>query len=327
MNRIIRINQQRIARLDRAIDLGGPRIGMKGRYKMDAMRPDGRIRPLTGWFDNLITDFGLNRLGTSANNYPDCCVGSGNTAPANSDTTLASFVAGGAAIISTSGSVQPTSPYFGSRTNIYQFAQGAAAGNLAEVGVGPNGSGTQLWSRALILDSGGSPTTITVLSDEFLNVTYELQFYPSVVDATGTVVIGGVTYNYTGRAENVTGSSWTPAEAGDNAILGSMFAFSGAIGAITGGPGGTSVAATSFAAGSYSSGSLTSTGVGTFGLAAANFTLPGGVTALSFASGTSFAASGTYQVGFVDGSGHGVQKDASSVMTLSVSMQWGRGSS
>lgn len=327
MNRIIRVNQQRLARLDRAIELTMPRATMKGRYKMDAARPDGRIRPLTGWFDNLITDYGLNYIGTSANQLNYCCVGSGNTAPANGNTALVSLVAGGATVLTTTGTVQPSSPYYGARTNVYQFAQGAAAGNLAEVGVGPNTGGTNLWSRALILDSGGSPTTITVLSDEFLNVTYELQFWPSITDTTGTVVIAGVTYNWTARASAVTSGAWTQNPSGDNMIIGSCTVYNGAIGAITGSPAGSASGATSITAGSYSSGSLISTLVGTFGLSQGNFTLPGGVTALSFNAGTSSNTSGSYQIGFADGSGHGIQKDTSSVMTMTMSMSWGRGTS
>ena len=51
----------------------------------------------------------------------------------------------------------------------------------------------------LILDSGGSPTTITVLSDEYLTVIYSYRIYGILADSTGSVTftgdLGG-TYDY-----------------------------------------------------------------------------------------------------------------------------------
>ena len=58
-----------------------------------------------------------------------------------------------------------------------QFDKGAAKGNIAELGVGNNTQGNPLWSRSLVLDKTGNPTTITVLEDEFLTVTYEVRRY------------------------------------------------------------------------------------------------------------------------------------------------------
>jgi hypothetical protein len=60
------------------------------------------------------------------------------------------------------------------------------------VGVGYTGASTYLlFSRALILDGGGSPTTITILSDETLDVTYEFRMYPKETDNTGAVTFTG----------------------------------------------------------------------------------------------------------------------------------------
>jgi hypothetical protein len=325
MNRIILANRARLARLDKEIIIPQRAGGFKGRYKLDAMRPDGRIRPLTGWFDNLITDYGLNWLGTGSSNFSYCCVGSGNTAPANGDTTLVSQVASGATQIASTSAIQPSPPYFGTLTNVYQFGQGVAAGNLAEVGVGPNPGGGQLFSRALILDSGGSPTTITVLSDEFLNVTYQCQYYPHTADVTGTIVIAGTTYNYTARVGQVTSYNWTPYRYGDTFVINQMNCWSGFVGPVTGTPLGSQSAPNSESNAAYSSGSLTAVHTGTWSLTQGNFALPGGVQAFSYILGNGASSGGYYQVGIQDGSGNGIPKDSSSVMTFTVQASWGRG--
>lgn len=327
-SRIIRANYRRLANSsDRDNEFILPLIRMRGRYKIEAVRPDGRVRVLADWFNNLITDAGLDYIGANGSEYSNCCVGSGNTAPTNGDTTLVAFIGNTGNIISSTGTLEPTTPYFGTRTNIYQFAQGAAAGNLAEVGVSHTTNGTALWSRALILDGSGSPTTITVLGDEFLNVTYQLQLYPELGDVTGTVVINGITYDWTARSANAGTSGWTPTSTGDSMAHTGHQIFSGPIGAITAIPSGTRSTPDSVAQGTYTSGSLTTSSTQTYGLTSGNFTLPGGVTSLAFSAGASTGNNGTFQIGFTDGSGNGVPKDGSSILTLTQTVTWGRGTS
>ena len=60
--------------------------------------------------------------------------------------------------------------------------------------------------RALILDGGGSPTTLTILSDETLDVTYTIRVYPPTTDVTGSITLDGVSYGYTIRPCNVSTS-------------------------------------------------------------------------------------------------------------------------
>ena len=144
-------------------------------------------------------------------------------------------------------SINSTSPYYISHIVEYHFAIGAAAGNLSELGVGWASSGTTLFSRALILDSGGTPTTITVLSDEYLYVTYEHRFYPSETDATGSIVftgnIGG-TYTYTLRPAQIDSTSiadLTPGPTAMNHIdIVHVTVYDGSIGIITSLPAGNS---------------------------------------------------------------------------------------
>ena len=182
-------------------------IGLEGYFTLKVIRPDGTVRKsLT--FKNLILNAGLNRMGTGSI-VNAVQVGSGSTAPVVTDTALQSYVAGTYTLRGNEYGYQSSTPYFGWTRVTYRFAEGDAAGNLSEVGVGWDISGS-LFSRALIVDSLGAPTTITVLSDEVLDVTYELRLYPPLTDATFDITISGVTYACVLRPGLVNSSAWEP---------------------------------------------------------------------------------------------------------------------
>lgn len=241
-----------------------------GYFTLEAKKlaPDGTVissRTLAGPFPNIITDQGLDRMGDNGGWMTNCQVGSGNAAPSATDTSLETWVAGVGSIFSNTSSTQTTSsPYYARQVNVYRFGTGAAAGNLSEVGVGWGTSGSTLYSRALILDGGGSPTTITVLSDEVLDVTYEWRVYPPMTDATGSISISGVSYDYTLRAAATSiykgpGPGWGVASPGGSDSGYSNFgntAYTGAIGAITGTPSGATGNAPARTDLSYTSSSL-----------------------------------------------------------------------
>lgn len=206
-------------------------------------------------FDNLITNSGLGRMGSSAGDYTYWCyVGSGNTPPQFTDTSLANTVARTSSnYVSAQDTVQSVPPYFATQTKYYEFPIGAAAGNLTEVGTGWLDSTYHLYSRALILDAEGLPTTITILPTEILRVTYVLRMYIPTEDVTGTVTLGGNvggTHNWTLRAAQVaTMNSWYAGRAmaprysykgpfpGDLANA-RVFAFNSSMGPLTGRPSG-----------------------------------------------------------------------------------------
>lgn len=141
----------------------------------------------TGIFDNIITNNGLNVLlgsgspSTSVSLRP--VVGSGNSTPIITDTSLQSFVAGAASQAASFATTKnyDAQPYYSRHTFRWRFAQGTAAGNISEVGLanlaGTPTASTPLFSRALVLDSSGNPTSITVLPDEFLDVIYVITIY------------------------------------------------------------------------------------------------------------------------------------------------------
>jgi hypothetical protein len=183
-----------------------PRDGMllrprlAGYWKLEAIRPDGRRRVVADWFPNLITDVGLDVPGTSASWVESCVVGTGNATPSVSDTVLAAQVASSGNRTNLVGGSNQTADRYTYARATYRFAAGAAAGNLAEIGIK---TGAILLSRALILDGGGSPTTITILADEVLDCTYEIRNYPPLTDVVTTMVVGSTTHDITLRAAEV----------------------------------------------------------------------------------------------------------------------------
>lgn len=172
-------------------------------------------RGLIAEFPNLITNGGLDRMATL--NFADTCyVGSGTITPANADVVLQTYV-GKSVSASTLGAIaQPSAPYYTEQARVYSFAVGGAVGNLSEIGVGWYTAPDEyaLFSRARILDGGGLPTTITVLADEQLEVTYILRLTPPTGDFTGTLVVTGDrpgSYPWTMRAcEADSSGSWQP---------------------------------------------------------------------------------------------------------------------
>ena len=187
--------------------VGTLNVGLSGRFHLVKRRINDDSIVEAREFENIITDAGLNRWGSGAV-VDRCMVGRGNTTPTASDVSLVSRVA-------TSTTVQnPTTTFAFSAVDRwqehsvgYRFAAGAATGTLAEVAVG--WADTGIWSRALIRDTSGNPTSITLLADEYLDVFYTVRLqYPST-DVTGTVTLGGTNYAWAMRPINIhTAQSW-----------------------------------------------------------------------------------------------------------------------
>lgn len=175
---------------------------LSGRYKLVAHKADGTSRVVADWFDNLILNAGLERLGTGGV-VGTCVVGSDSTPPAVGQSSLFALVASTTTQqLLVTGTAPDNSYAFYRKT--FRFAIGVAAGNLSEVGVG--WTNTDLFSRALIRDDLGDPTTITILADEVLDVIYEVRLYVPTSDQTFVVNIAGVDYTFTLRPGMVSGS-------------------------------------------------------------------------------------------------------------------------
>lgn len=286
---------------------------LAGFFKFQATNAEtGQSRVLADWFPNLITDQGLNQIGIGVQ-IDRCVVGSSSTPPSFTDSSLASFVAATTNNIGNSTIMASSPPYYGANRRTYRFAMGAAAGNLSEVGMG--WANNQLFSRALILDSGGNPTTITVLENEFLDVTYELRLYAPDTDEVGQFTLDGNLYDYTLRAARVTDPQYWGMFNGSQAAIFYDYGatcYSGDIGVVTSSPSGISHSALPGHFG-YSNGSLTRSATASWGLTEANFGT--GVRSLLLRG-----YMGSYQIRFTPV----IPKDATRTLRLDFATSWAR---
>lgn len=289
---------------------------LAGRYTLRAIRPDGSERIVADWFENLVLDNGLNRIG-SGGIASTAVVGSGSTTPANGQITLTTLVASTSTLqADVKGTDLANNFCYNRRT--YRFAAGTAAGNLSEVGVG--WASNNLFSRALIKDIGGTPITITILSDEVLDLVYELRMYWPTTDATALINVGGTDYTVTVRASDV--DQWANGTNIFNLLTGNgitnglqdVLAYGpGTLGAITDGPGGTFLGrpGTGTFDGSYVNNSNERDFKLIFGLSDVTASI-GAVNILT--------PLGTYKMGFSPS----IPKTSSNILTVNFKLAWAR---
>jgi hypothetical protein len=306
--------------------------GMAGRIRLEVENANtGEITKQTDWFNNLILDSGLNMKGTGGVDRR-CHVGSGSSTPSASDTSLDNFIASvdsGFAILDAGVQIEEF-PYYGWSIRQYTFSTGAAEGNISEIGItrddfsSPSGP---LFSRALVLDENGNPTTITILSNEILRVFYELRMYIPMADYINQIEIGGVTHTVTTRPANINLTttsdrldSWGSRAIGNSSaaiVSGTSFSTRARvsetqdISSYTGNPGGTQ--RSSFDTDSYVDGSLERTGTPRWNIDTANF--QNGIGRVVFASGV-----GNYQTRFDPP----IMKTQGDELTLDLKVTWGR---
>lgn len=311
----------------RFVDVGMPAVGMttKGRYMLIKRDAWGVEIERTPWFDNIILDSGLNRWGTGLV-IAGAAIGTDNTAPAASQTgllaqtTYTTTTGIGHGTVSALG----ISPYNNTYTSVYRTVLGQLNGNYYEVGCGwASGS---MFSRALILDGGGSPTAISVTSAQQLDIVYQLSVYPPLTD-TGptTITISGVNYDVTGRACEVNTTSyggnpvWNPGAAASGPVSGVSaltFAntYTGTIGLITASPSGTYDSGGSVTTNTYSNNSLQRTAYVSYSLTQAN--VSGGIKSTRFWWGP--LAGFQYEFNPV------IPKDSTKTLVLNYSINWAR---
>ncbi|CAM4095019.1 hypothetical protein [Acinetobacter pragensis] len=180
-------------------------VGVCAVFKLVARKANtGEIARETPDFFNLVLTTGLAKMAGGA--WIDrCCIGTGNSATDASQVALDNFLASTTAVApgaaDTGGIQVTTEPYYWYGRRTWRFAVGVATGNISEVMLGWGNSNA--WNRALIKDTAGNPTTITVLADEYLDVISEVRIYPkestgsfNLVDKLGAVISS---HNYVAR--------------------------------------------------------------------------------------------------------------------------------
>ena len=228
-------------------------VGLYGEVKVIVKRADDTVRLDTGFFPNVITNLGLDAIGSNDNLFTYCAVGGGNSTPLNTNTKLDNFLGVGSPISVESkydyDPVRDTEFYKCSSTVGYRFT-GLDNKNISEVGLVSNSSPTQhsAYTRTLIKNNVGEPTVITVLSGEILELQYRLWqvFDLKDKDQVVTAMIDGVKvpFNVKIRLAGVGGTiingSWNYSNVVGQAVIyggnaGPRFG-TGELGTITGQP-------------------------------------------------------------------------------------------
>lgn len=189
---------------------------IKGYYGIAVKDIDGNIVPekTIERSDNIVTNYGLGQcLGRTDSGIfaADTVVrvGTGTTEITATDTSLGTDIT--PRIVNTGSKSGNPSTYLisdnGDGTSTYLFSHvgsfnvGDFDGDvLSEVGLHYTSAANTLVAGQLIKDSGGTPTTITVLSTEQLTVTYSFEVTvpnQKFQVGTGTVDVDGTNYNYT----------------------------------------------------------------------------------------------------------------------------------
>lgn len=167
-------------------------VSVSGRYQITVRRV-GVVLVQTPWFDNLVTDVGLDRIGIGEY-LTWCLLGTGSSPPAYSDTALGSLLIAGNNLTSQSTTA-------GWHQRIWEFPAGTATGTITEVGIGwddGSSSDAALFSRALL------PTPLEVLSTDAVTVAYELTLHSPAYDEIYQITpTGGVPTTCTARAAYV----------------------------------------------------------------------------------------------------------------------------
>lgn len=261
---------------------------------------------------NMILNSGLNAIGTTSV-CSGCVVGSGSTPVDPTQSALVNLV-GSTTNYNTSHSKSTTPPYYILGRRVYRFNQGVATGNLTEVGTYAT-SNVNLFSRALILDTNGEPTTLTILADEWLDVTYELRCYQDLSDKSFTIPsLLGVSYGVVGRPAYV---SSTPSYVD---VFESIlyyyttqgYHYEGGIGTVTGGPtsggGGVNTSYSNYVTGSFERSFILSSGLNEH-----NYTGGIGATVIN-------TSKCSWQFGYTPK----IPKDGFKTLVLTITVSWGR---
>ena len=184
-----------------------PTIGIEGRYYVDLIdSASGKIKQHLE-FKNLITDAGLNLIGTGTSitaSLTTLVVGVGSTTPAVTDADLVSPIAStsfaGGFVDTFTTQTTPLEFAACKKTRLFLGTEANAA--LTELGWK---TGSVLVNRSLFKDAAGNPTTVNKTNTDLLRIVYEYRLFAPLNDVTGTAIFGEGSNSvvYTIRPQNV----------------------------------------------------------------------------------------------------------------------------
>lgn len=308
-------------------------MGVAGEFRCVVKRADGSVKLDTGYQKNLILDQGLDYFGSDDTTYSfnsACVVGTGNSIPKVTQTKLDNAV--GYAISAEADDkkdydvVRDGNLYKTSRQCKYSI-KGLDNANITEVGLASSFSSNTNYSlntRALIKDSNGNPTTITVLSGEQLDIYYKVWRIFDLTDKTGTFnlldgVGGSVAYNYKTRPAHVGTSSFANLSLDAMGTINSLSLqlATGDLAAVTSAPTGGSSMSTANKLSPYVLGSYKRVVTLSFSISVANFAIRSMLVSLPFI--------GTWQVRFGSVANDSpITKTNTQTLSIPIEFSWAR---
>jgi hypothetical protein len=169
----------------------GSKVGLKGEFRFILEDENGNIKRDTGWFDNLITDIGLQMWCETPFITSTMHLGSDGTAAAFTDTAMgAKLINTYVDYIAAGNSGAPSYDMYTSCECV--FAAGTATGTIREAGMGMD-YGAGIFSRTVV-----TPEIVKGAQDQLTGY-WRINITPDLTDSTGTVMLDGVSYDWIGR--------------------------------------------------------------------------------------------------------------------------------
>src|SRR5690554_2414719 len=187
------------------------RVGLEGWYGMQAIKRGRVVRE--HWFHehNMITDLRLDRIGSEGANsvYRYMHVGLGTANPDSAQVQLSNFLASITSQPTTTNGRSGAPDFYAWRRFEWTSGIGDLGNNiLTEIGVsGQTGNGL-LFSRDLIRDAEGDPSSFPIQDDEQFRGIYELRIYAPQSDNPASVMVGANSHDTITRALDVNGGQW-----------------------------------------------------------------------------------------------------------------------
>lgn len=175
---------------------------VSGVYGVKVLRNAGKSNEFLedfGESPNMLLDGFFERFANGNLRHNDWAmfVGAGTTPVLASQTQLVNQVGNSEYMFSNmtvNDNLKIGSDYIASTTGIAKWSVGSIVGNISEIGTRLGSPiGSTIDSRALIVDSQGNPTTITLTSNDKLEISYTLKYIIPIQQHISTVDFLGVT--------------------------------------------------------------------------------------------------------------------------------------
>jgi|SRR5690554_539922 len=170
------------------------KLGLEGRFDVDVLDSEGNFLRGVKGNKNVVTYTGAYDIvfnqGLTQNKR--VFVGTGTTEIVRSDTSLGQVLT---SVVSSYSAINLRSTEVDNLdgtatitiTTKQGFALGAVVGTISEVGIGRATSPNTFFAGQLIKDEFGNPTTLTILEDEQLVVTYVIEFTYPIISSNSTI--------------------------------------------------------------------------------------------------------------------------------------------